>query len=247
MEPRKYIAQVKIDDCATVRVLKITPNVIVKCDRDCACLEESKDGSIQCSIGWIKKMTNFQISALIIDYEVIMDRDADWEWPVCGADFSVIDEYGHIHKGEFLCDHILSPERIEHSSDTLFPGTRGTYRVYYETFPKGGKIVSIVAVRIGNLQGRMDLLTTEPLECDFEEERRPISMSPQAPAPAATPQQPLDDDLRERVEKLEYEMRKLRAEFDHLQRTLANNDSLPRDPFAPMRDPGISYHPLEKK
>lgn len=56
METTNYIAQCRIDDCATVRVLSITPNKEIICDQECSSLKESKDGSIQCYIGWIKKM-----------------------------------------------------------------------------------------------------------------------------------------------------------------------------------------------
>ncbi len=47
METTNYIAQCRIDDCATVRVLSITPNTEIICDRECSSLKESKDGSIQ--------------------------------------------------------------------------------------------------------------------------------------------------------------------------------------------------------
>ncbi len=237
MVTSKCIAQCRVGDCATVRVLRITPNVVITCDRECACLEEAKDGSIQCSIGWIKKMVNFQTTALFIDYEVIMDRKSDWDWPVCAADFPIIDEAGEIHKGEFICDTIVSPERIAGSADTLFPGTRGKYRVYYETFPKDGKVTSIMAVRIGNIQGRMDIEALEPTEMKEEEEKQ----QPQILAP----KQP--DDLRERVETLEKQLSKLRSEFDLLRLTLSNKGDLSRDPRTPMSDPGIEYHPLGKK
>lgn len=242
IESKSYITQAKIDDCATVRVLKIMPDVVVKCDRNCSCLEESKDGSIQCCIGRIKKMSNFQITALVIDFEIIMDRKADWDWSVCPGYMPVIDDSGGVHEGEFICDSFVTPERISNNPDTLYPGTKGKFRIFYETFPKDGKVSSIMVDVPGCLHGRIDLLSNEPQEFDFEEERKPISVPLQQQV-----EQPKDDELRERVETLEFEMRKLRAELDRLQRTLANNDSLPRDPFAPMRDPGISYHPLEKK
>lgn len=236
MNTKTCIAQCRVGDCATVRVLSITPNVEITCDRDCACLEESKDGSIQCSIGWIKKMVNFKTSALFVDYEVIMDRKADWDWPVCAADFPIVDQEGNVHKGECLCDSIVSPERIVNSPDTLFPGTKGKYRVYYETFPKGGKVASIMAIRIGNIQGRMDLLSEEPNQELVEEH------------PESVVYEPLQkDDMRERVERLEEQMRKLCTEFDLLRLALDNKDVQTDDPRAPMRDQGIGYYPLGHK
>ncbi len=237
METNNYIAQVRIDNCATVRVLKITPNVEITCDRKCACLKESRNGSVQCSIGWIKKMVNFKTSALFIDYEVILDRNADWDWPVCASNFHVIDEEGNLFKGEFLCDSIVSPERIANSPDTLFPGTKGKYRVYYETFPKDGKVASIMAVRIGNIQGRMDLMSAEPIQQEAEVEPRP-----QVVAPEQT------ENLRERVETLEKEMRKIRADFDILRLTLAGKGLISyKHKDRVMTDPGIEYHPLDNK
>ena len=236
MDTKTCIAQCRVGDCATVRVLSITPNVEITCDRDCASLEESKNGSIQCSIGWIKKMVNFKTSALFIDYEIIMDKKADWDWPVCAADFPIVDEEGNVHKGECLCDGIVSPERLANSPDTLFPGTKGKYRVYYETFPKGGKVTSIMAIRIGNIQGRMDLLSVEPVQ-EFVEER------PQSVVYEPTQK----DDLHDRVERLEAQMRKLCTEFDLLRLSLDKNNLSSDDPRAPMKDPGISYHPLGRK
>lgn len=236
MDTTNYIAQCRVGDCATVRVLSITPNIEITCDRECACLEESKNGSIQCSIGWIKKMVNFKTSALFIDYEVIMDRNADWDWGVCASQFPIIDENGDIYEGEFLCDHIVSPERIKNSPDTLFPGTKGKYRVYYETFPKGGKVASIMAVRIGNIQGRMDLLSPAPAEVDFEEERQ------QYAAPAQQ-----QDDLRERVDALEKEVASLRRLVRTLTEIRASREISQNNPNRPMSDPGIGYHPLDNK
>lgn len=237
MDTSKYIAQVRIDDCATVRVLRISPDEIITCDRNCASLEESaKDGSLQCSIGWIKKMVNFQTTALIIDYEIILERKSDWDWSVCAPHFPIIDETGQIHEGEFICTSIISPERLR-GADKLYPGTKGQYRVYYETFPKGGKVASIIVDVIGDRKGRMDLLSTEPTELNSEEEEM-------SPVDGPT----LVSDLRDRVKTLEKQMGRLRPEFDSLRLTLASKGIIPyKHKEKPMSDPGIEYHPLDKK
>lgn len=237
MDTSKCLAQVKIDNCATVRVLRISPEETIMCDRKCASLEESsKDGSLQCSIGWIKKMVNFETTALIIDYEIILERKSDWDWSVCAAHFPIIDDTGQIHEGEFICDSIVSPER-RRSADKLYPGTKGQYRVYYETFPKGGKVASIIVDVIGDRKGRMDLLSTEPTELNPEEEEM-------SPVDGPT----LMSDLRDRVKILEKQMGRLRPEFDSLRLTLASKGVIPyKHKEKPMSDPGIEYHPLDKK
>lgn len=179
METTNYIAQCRIDDCATVRVLSITPNTEIICDRECSSLKESKDGSIQCYFGWIKKMVNFKASALFIDYEVFLDRKTKWDWSVHAADFPIIDENGDIYEGEFLCDSIVSPEQLKNSPRTLFPGTRGRYRVYYESFPKDGKVSSIIALADNGSQGRMDLLNPDPEQGVTIDQSQPIAIAPQ--------------------------------------------------------------------
>ena len=235
MEKSKYIAQVRVGDCATVRVLQIIPDQVIECDRNCPCLEESRDGSVQCSIGWIVRMVNFKTKALIIDYEVVLDRDSDWDWPVCAEHFPVIDDTGQIHKGEFICKDIITPQRIPGGADTLFPGTRGKYRVYYETFPKDGKVASIMAVRIGNIQGRMDLLSDLPSDDDPMEQ------------PESTPVALQEESvLRERLERLEKQVNQLSAENDSLRLMLARKDAVSSSLHSDvMTDPGIGYQPLE--
>ena len=198
-------------------------------------LEESRDGSIRCGFGWIKKMDNFKTTAWVIDYEVILDRVADWDWPVGANDFPIIDENGDIHKGEHICRSIISLERMKNSPERLFPGTRGKYRFFYETFPKEGTVASIMAIRRADIQGRMDLLSAGPTE------KAPEKMS------NASVTVPHQDDLRERVESLERQLRILRSELYSLRSSLSAGTGAPGDPKSPMRDPGITYHPLENK
>ena len=233
----KCIAQVRVDDSATVRVLSITPNQVIECDRECACLTESRDGSVQCSIGWIKKMVNFKTTALIIDYEIIMDKKADWDWRVLAADFPVIDDRGQIHKGESLCDSIVSPEGLSGGIDTIYPGTRGKYRIYYETFPKDGSVATIIIDKMAGIQGRIDFEPSEPKNGDIEDGPAEPFVAPQG-----------DNGLRERVALLEQELKSLRADLDTLRLKLADqNSALFKHKAETMTDPGIGYHPLDNK
>ncbi len=158
MDNNDCIAQIRVGDSATVHVLRISPNEVITCDRHCVFLEESSDGSVRCSMGRIKHLDDFHTSALVIDYEIIMDRDADWEWPVHAEDFPIVDETGLIHKGCLICDKSLSPKGLSGGIDRLYPGTRGKYRVYYETFPEEGKVASIIAGHFEKSRGRVDLL-----------------------------------------------------------------------------------------
>ena len=236
METSKCIVQVRVGESATVRVLRISPNEVITCDRHCACLKEAEDGSIQCSIGWIKKMVNFQTTALVIDYEVIMDRAAEWDWPICGANFSVIDEMGQIHKGEQICKDIVSPKGLSGGIDWLYPGTKGQFRVYYETFPRDGRIASIIAQRIGDIQGRIDFMSEEPQDSGFAEEQRKMVLTPMEP-----------DEMRERIEILEKEVKTLKRYVNLLKSICIDQNNDRPVSQRPMFDSGIEYHPLDKK
>lgn len=236
MDTTNCIAQIVIDGFATVRVVRIAPNEVITCDRNCSCLEESRNGSIQCSIGWIKKMVNFQTTALVIDYEIIMDRRSQNDWCVSAYDFPIIDESGQIHQGEFICDDIVSPDRLSDGNSKLYRGTKATFRVYYESFPKDGKIASIIAENTSSLSGRVDLLSTEPEPQIVEEQPQPAAFIPQQ-----------KDDLRERVEALENEVASLRRLVRALTEVRATKQLDIDDPRRPMSDPGIGYHPLDNK
>lgn len=179
METTNYIAQCRISDCATVRVLSINPNAELICDRECSCLKESKNGSFQCSIERIKHLVDCKASALTIDYEIYLDRKADWDWDVRDSDFRIIDEEGDIYEGRFICEDFISPEQLKNSPRTLFPGTRGRYRVYYESFPKDGKVSSIIALADNGSQGRMDLLNPDPEQGITIDQSQPMAIAPQ--------------------------------------------------------------------
>ena len=236
MDTTPCIAQTRIKDFATIRVVRVSPNEVITCDRNCACIEESRNGSVQCSIGWIKKMVNFQTKALIIDYEITIDRKSEDEWSVHAADFPIIDENGLIYVGEFICSDIVSPEPLSDEHSHMYPGTKATFRVYYETFPKDGKIASIIVECSSSLKSRIDLLSASQPEVDFEEERQEY---------VAPVQQ--QDDLRERVEALEKEVANLRRYLRSFIESRASKEISPNNPNRPMSDPGIGYHPLDNK
>lgn len=236
MDTPNYIAQCRIGDCATVRVLSITPNEEIICNRDCACLKESNNGSIQCSIHWIKNMVNFRTTALIIDYEIIMESDTDWDWPIIGDNFPIVNEDGIIYSGYFLCDDLISPNQIQGQADTVFPGTKGRCRFFYEGFPKEGKVVSILVNPPIGPQRRIDLLPNAFAQYIMSNESAPVPSIPQQ-----------DSNLQKRIELLESQMRRLRSDLEALQRIIASKGDLPNDTRAPMSDPGIGYHPLDNK
>lgn len=239
MDTDKCIAQIRGKNGATVRILRISPNEILTCDRNCNSLEESEDGSIQCRFGSVKKMVNFQTTALVIDYEVVMDRKAEWQWLVNGADFVIVDDEGHIHEGDTICRYMKSPKGLADSLEFVYPGTRAQFRVYYDTFPKEGKIASFICNQVDN--GRIDFMSQNPLDCDFEEERREMTLPTKEPATKEP------DDMRERMDNLEREVRRLREIVESLQESHLKTDSYGLGSRRPMSDPGIEYHPLEKK
>ena len=235
MDTSKYITQIKGTNGATVRILRVSPDEVLTCYRDCGSLEESEDGSIQCSLGLVKKMANFQSTALVIDYEVIMDRKADWQWLVCGADFDLIDENGEIHEGNTICRSMKSPKGLTESLKFVYPGSRAKFRVFYESFPKGVAIASFICNQLGE-NCRIDFIS-EKLQDNELETVQSIEETPQEP-----------DDLRERVEMLEKQMRRLRGDFDSLRLTLASKGVISyRHKDTVMTDSGIEYHPMDEK
>ena len=199
MDNRVKIAQGRIDGLGMVHILRISPNEVIKCNRNCVCLKESEDGSIQCSIGWIKKMVNFQTTALVIDYEIVLSKDAEEEWGVGPYDFTVIDTEG-----------------LSMGIHQLYPGTRGRFRVYYDTFPKDGTIASIIVERSSAYKVRIELAPQVYLEDGFEDESAHSTSVPQE-----------QRELRQRVESLEKQISRLRMDFDSLRLTLASKDVIP--------------------
>lgn len=237
MDSSKYITELKSKNGASVRILRVSPNEVLICDRHCASLEESDDGSIQCGVGSVKKMVNFQTTALVIDYEVVMDRKADWNWLVCGADFVIIDENGEIHRGDTICRYMKSPKGLAEALQFVYPGSKARYRVYYETFPKDGQIVSFICKQLAGDEGRIDFISQDPQTKEFEDNGIQVDTAPQ-----------VSEDLSERVQMLENQMRRIRTEFDSLRLTLASKGVIPyKHKEKPMTDPGIEYHPLDKK
>ena len=215
------IASLRVYDNATVRVLNIQYDVALTCDRNCRRLEEGRDGSLRCYLEYVNNLSNFQSHALVIDYEVVMDRDASENWDVYASSFLAIDDSGHIHKGRLLCEYIVSPERIgaKENGETLYRGTRETYRIYYESFPRDGKVASIIAKWPDRSETRID----------FErpgDSSSPVSNAPNQPwdRTVFNPHNP--GDLFERIDKLEDAVRELQ---DRVKR-LSGGESVSAEP-----------------
>lgn len=92
-------------------------------------LKTSRDGTIICALDRVDGISNFQTKAVLVDYEVVLDRDATEEWTVFDSSFELIDSDGHIHEGDILCEDMADPEHIGvmDSRHTLYPGTRATF------------------------------------------------------------------------------------------------------------------------
>lgn len=105
----KPIASTRVGDNATVLVMGIHYDEALTCDRKCSVLQPDDDGILICGYDNVKNIVNFQTRALVIEYQCILDRDADENWGVYKQNFKVIDNDGFIHEGDVLCDRILYP------------------------------------------------------------------------------------------------------------------------------------------
>ena len=186
MDNSECIALIKVGDNAVVKVLRISPGEVTTCGRHCPYLKESPDGSIRCGDGRISKRSDFQATALVIDYEVFLDRKSEDNWIVDGDDFTVIDDTGLIHKGVMVCPSMASPKGLSGGIDKLYPGSRGLFRVFYESFPKDGKVASILAKQNYSNNGRVDLLPVDLRMPEIDEgPKKPKAV--EAPMPPVAP------------------------------------------------------------
>ena len=237
MNSDKCIAQGRIDGLGMIRVLRISPNEVITCSRDCACAKTSWNGSIQCSLGWVKKMVNFRTTALIIDYEAILDRDADDDWCVEPTDFDVIGTDGNIYWGYFICNDMVSPKGLSNGVNKLYKGTRGKFRIYYDTFPKDGAIAAIMVEKSSGHQVRIDLAPVIIPEIDYEDNPWKTNLEPQR-----------QDDLLVRIESLEKQVKSLCSELDALRLSVAGEGAVPYSRKTDvMSGSGIGYQPFDKK
>ena len=236
MDTNKHIAIPKVGDFITTRVLDIHYNMILPCDRECLSLGEASNGSVKCDRDTVKKMVNFQAKALLIDYEVILDKKADDDEYISHGDFLVIDEDGHIHQGETICERMLIADKGVDTGTSLYPGTRATFRIFYESFPSNQKVTSIVLEYSGYDSARIH----------FDEASLPEYESQEKPQPKSV-DVPIPPDYLERIEALELEVRSLKRQMAQIQEKMSKPEYTTDDPRRPMSDPGIGYHPLDAK
>ena len=165
-----------------------------------------------------------------------MESNTDWDWSIIGNNFRIVSEDGIVYSGNFICDDFINPKQIQGHADTVVPGTKGRCRFFYEGFPKGKKVVSILVNPPIGPSGQIELPTDVLAKNDIS------NVSVHVPS---VPQQ--DDNLQKRIELLESQMRRLRSDFEALQRAISLKDDLPNAHRAPLSDPGIGYHPLDNK
>lgn len=239
MDTSKHVAIIKVGDHITVRVLDIYYGKILTCDKYCSLLEESRDGSIQCSMNDIGRLMNFQCKTLLIDYEVILDKNAPEDIYVSDSDFKVIDQEGFIHEGDTICDRMVDIETTVQGGETLYPGTRAVFRIHYDDFPAGQKVTSIIIEISGNDTARISMDAHVTNLHSYQEQ-------PVQSVPAAISTVP--EDVYKRLDALEKEVASLRRIIGLLTESRPVREE-PRgnDSSRPMYDPGISYKPLDKK
>ena len=207
------VASTRVGDNATVRVLSIDYEAIFTCDRDCNYIKQSWNGSLKCALDYVKSLANFKNSYLLVDYEVIVDRDASENWEVFESEFKVIDNKGHIHEGKVVCEEMISPQQEASGRETLYPGTRATFRIFYKSFPKKGKISSIVIDKSYDEKSRIDLESF--VQDDSEQiETKGIRESGNYDRNVFNPRNPAD--LFERMDRLEQALRELQEQMKRL-------------------------------
>ena len=207
------VASTRVGDNATVKILSIDYEAILTCDRDCHYIKQSWNGSLKCALDHVKSLANFKNTVLLVDYEVIVDRDASENWEVFDSEFKVIDDKGHIHEGEVVCEEMISPQQEASGRETLYPGTRATFRIFYKSFPKKGKISSIVIDKSYDEKSRINL--EDVVEDDSEQlETEGIRESGKYDRNVFNPRNP--GDLFERMDRLEQALRELQDQMKKL-------------------------------
>ena len=88
------VASTRVGDNATVIVMGIHYDEAIQCDRKCQMLIADDEGILVCAYERVKDIVNFHTNALVIDYQCILDKDADEDWQVYKSDFKVIDDDG---------------------------------------------------------------------------------------------------------------------------------------------------------
>ena len=206
----KPIATTRVGDNATVLVLGIHYDEVLLCDRKCSVLDPDDDGILVCGYERVKDIANFQTRALVIDFQCILDKDADEDWRIYEGDFKVIDNEGFIHEGDVLCDRIHYPIKTVENGHTLYRGTRANIVIFYPEFPVDKKISAIVIDKSYSEKSRIDfdvpssdgpsLPATDGVRENVKNERRVFN--PRNPG-----------DLFDRIDRLEEAVRELQNQL----------------------------------
>ena len=209
----KPIASTRVGDNATVLVMGIHYDHALICDRKCHMLDTDEDGIVVCGYERVKNIVNFQTKALVIDYQCILDKDADDNWRVYEQDFKVIDNEGFIHEGAVICESIQYPIKTVENGHTLYKGTRANIVVFYPGFPKDQKISAIVIDKSYSEKSRIDFDSTS-----FEMPTVPVTEGQREDVKnermVFNPRNP--GDLFDRIDRLEEAVRELQEKLGQL-------------------------------
>ena len=209
----KPIASTRVGDNGTVLVMGIHYDEALTCDRKCSVLGPDDDGILVCGYDNVKNIVNFQTRALVIDYQCILDRDADENWRLYKGDFKVIDSDGFIHDGDVLCEMMLYPIKSVENGHTLYKGTRANIVIFYPDFPKEKTISAIVIDKSYSEKSRIELGSTSfdmPAVPVVEGERENVKNERRV----FNPRNP--DDLFDRIDRLEEAVRELQEKIGQL-------------------------------
>lgn len=207
------IASTRVGDNATVLVMGIHYDEALTCDRKCSMLDSDDDGILVCGYERVKNIVNFQTRYLVIDYQCILDKDADENWRIYESDFKVIDNDGFIHEGEVICEDIKYSIRSVENGHTLYKGTRANIVIFYPDFPKDQRISAIVIDKSYSEKSRIELGSTSfdiPTVPVSEGERENVKNERRV----FNPRNP--GDLFDRIDRLEEAVRELQEKLGQL-------------------------------
>lgn len=209
----KPIASTRVGDNATVLVMGIHYDESLLCNRKCHMLDTDDDGIVVCGYERVNNIVNFQTKALVIDYQCLLDKDADDNWRVYEQEFKVIDNDGFIHEGAVICENLLYPIKSVENGHTLYKGTRANIVIFYPDFPKDEKISAIVIDKSYSEKSRIEFSSTSfdmPMAPVSEGERENVKNERMV----FNPRNP--GDLFDRIDRLEEAVRELQDKLSQL-------------------------------
>lgn len=229
------VASTRVGDNATVIVMAIHYDEAIQCDRKCQMLISDDEGILVCAYERVKDIVNFHTNALVIDYQCILDKDADEDWQVYKSDFKVIDDEGFIHEGDVICDRFLYPIKSVENGHTLYKGTRANIVIFYPDFPKDKRISSIVIDKSYSEKSRIELGSTS-----YEAPRKPGSDGVREEVKndrhVFNPRNP--GDLFERIDRLEDAVRELQEQMSRLSQSKGESIEITTEiPVTPIEKP----------